>query len=126
MTTSNNTIPNATIPYEVVYIHAGLIKTQDGDCFMVVSIDEFTEFSFEPVVALKPTQNEGVMKIIEKAINNILNTRKGIPKYIVTNLDETSRPLIEMLTGRQSEVIFDDERTEKFVTPLLGKVFEGK
>lgn len=114
---------------EVVYIYSFLTSTQEGDVVMYFAFDKYSEYVFEPYSCLvKMLKTDDDIKIaIETIIHNVFKEynalRHSRRTIIVTNLPPETNSVFENSHKNIYKVVSDVEKTEKFVSPILDKMF---
>lgn len=116
-----------TKPLEVVYIYSFLTSTQEGDAIMYVALDKFSQYAFKPYSCLMYKTDDELKTAIETIVFNVFKDynalRHSRRTIIVTNLPPETNSIIENSHKNIYKVISDVEKTEKFVIPILDKMF---
>ena len=116
-----------TKPLEVVYIYSFLTSTQEGDVVMYVAFDKYSQYAFEPYSCLMHKTDDDIKTAIETIVRNVFkeynSLRHSRRTIIVTNLPQETNSIVENSHKNIYKVVSDVEKTEKFVIPILDKMF---
>ena len=115
---------NSTRPFEKVYVLVANFNTiTDGEVLALLAMDAFSEYTFNPTLAKKPTSDTDLIVVLEKCFTHILNDYKPgkHPETVtyITNLPVELEPALKTIIPQKHKIIFNENETNKAMQPFL-------